>query len=88
MVVLVMVMWGGRFCCWLVCWCYYSMVVFVTTACVHMYAWVCDISPGQRDIFNVGVGVTVFVGVVLAVNGEAVDGRIISNICAINQSQK
>ena len=53
-----------------------------------MYAWVCNISPGQCDIFNVGVGVTVFVGVVLAVNGEAVDCRIISNICAINQSQK
>ena len=64
------------------------MVVLVMAVCVHMYAWVCDISPGQCEIFNVGVGVTVFVGVVLAVNGEAVDGRIISNICAINQSQK
>ena len=42
---------------------------------------------------NVDVGVTVFVGcvgVVLAVNGEAVEGRnnIMSNNCVLNRSQK
>ena len=41
--------------------------------------------------FNVDVGVTVFVGcvgVVLAVNGEAVEGRNNSNNCVLNRSQK
>ena len=37
----------------------------------------------STDIFNAGVGVTVCrcVGVVLAVNGEAVEGRSMSNGC-------
>ena len=41
---------------------------------------------GQCDIFNVVVGVTVFVGVgtVLAVNAEVVKGRNMSNVYAFN----
>ena len=40
--------------------------------------------------FNVGVGVSVFVGVgvVLAVNGEAVEGGNVSNDCALHRSLK
>ena len=41
----------------------------------------------STDIFNAGVGVTVCrcVGVVLAVNGEAVEGRSMSNGCMCTQ---
>ena len=43
-------------------------------------------------IFYMGVGVTVFVGmwalIVLAVNGEAMEGCNTTNDCALNQSQK
>ena len=42
------------------------------------------------DFLNVGVGVTVFVGVgvVWAVNGEAVEGGNVSNDCALHRSLK
>lgn len=56
------------------------------SACVCAY--VCLGVGGRCDIFNVGVGVTVFVGIVLAVDGEVVDGRIMSDICAFIRSQK
>ena len=49
-----------------------------------MHVWV---YVGDAIIFNVGVGVTVFVGVwtLLALNRE---GRTISNVCALDQYQK
>ena len=53
-----------------------------------MCACVCLGVGGQCDIFNVGVGVTGCVGVVLAVNVKAEEGRNMSNVCAPNQSQK
>ena len=45
---------------------------------------------GRCDIFNVGVidCVCGCVGVVLAVNVEAVEGRNTSSVCALNRSQK
>ena len=54
------------------------MCLYVYVVCTHRWA-VCR-------IFNVGVGVTVFVCV--AVIGEAVEGRNMSNDCALSQSQK
>ena len=52
----------------------------------------CGFPPFVMFFFcNVGVGVTVFVGVwalFWAVNVEAVEGRNVSNDCALNQSQK
>ena len=44
----------------------------------------------STDIFNAGVGVSVCrcVGVVLAVNGDAVEGSSMSNDCALNRSRK
>ena len=45
-------------------------------------ACVCLGVGGRCDVFNVGVDVTVFVGVDLAVNVEVVKGRNMSNVCS------
>jgi len=43
---------------------------------------------GRCDIFNVGVGVTRWLGIDLAVNGETVEGRNMTNDSTLNRSQK